>query len=161
MNVGKTKIIRISRDLSTVQIMINQKQLENVEYFKYFSGKITNHARCTHKIKSTIPMAKVAFSNEQNLFTRKLKLIFRKRLLKCYIRNIALYDAETWDTSGSDHKYLEFFQMLSWRRIEKIGWMARVKYEVLPTLKRKETSYIQLKERKLIGLVISCVGTVF
>jgi hypothetical protein len=64
MNVGKTKIIRISRELSTVQIMINQKQLENVEYFKYFCGKITNHARCTPKIKSTIAMAKVAFRNE-------------------------------------------------------------------------------------------------
>jgi hypothetical protein len=34
MNVEKTKVIRISRQPSTVQIMIDEKQLENVEYFK-------------------------------------------------------------------------------------------------------------------------------
>jgi len=35
MNVGKTKVMRISRPLSPVKIMINQKPLENVESFKY------------------------------------------------------------------------------------------------------------------------------
>ena len=35
MNVEKTKVMRISRQPSPVKIMINQKQLENVESFKY------------------------------------------------------------------------------------------------------------------------------
>jgi len=35
MNVGKTKVMRISRQLSPVKIMVEQKQLENVESFKY------------------------------------------------------------------------------------------------------------------------------
>jgi hypothetical protein len=34
MNVVKTKVMGISRQSSPVKIMINQKQLENVEYFK-------------------------------------------------------------------------------------------------------------------------------
>jgi len=34
MNVEKTKVMRISRQPSTVTIMIEQKQLENVECFK-------------------------------------------------------------------------------------------------------------------------------
>jgi len=34
MNVEKTKLRSISRQPSTVKIMINQKQLENVESFK-------------------------------------------------------------------------------------------------------------------------------
>jgi hypothetical protein len=33
MNVEKTKVMRISRRPSPVTIMIDQKQLENVEYF--------------------------------------------------------------------------------------------------------------------------------
>ena len=36
MNVEKTKVTRISRQLSSVTIMIKQKQLENVECFKYW-----------------------------------------------------------------------------------------------------------------------------
>jgi hypothetical protein len=35
MNVEKTKVMRISRLLFPVKIMIDQKQLENVECFKY------------------------------------------------------------------------------------------------------------------------------
>ena len=35
MNVEKTKVMRISRQPSPVNIMINQKQLENVESFKF------------------------------------------------------------------------------------------------------------------------------
>ena len=35
MNAEKTKIMRISRRLFPVKIMTDQKQLENVEFFKY------------------------------------------------------------------------------------------------------------------------------
>jgi hypothetical protein len=34
INVGKTKVVRISRQPSPVTIIIDQKQLENVECFK-------------------------------------------------------------------------------------------------------------------------------
>jgi hypothetical protein len=38
--------------------MIDQKQVKNMEYFKYMGSIITNDARCTNKIKSRIAMAK-------------------------------------------------------------------------------------------------------
>jgi hypothetical protein len=41
MNVEKTKIKRISGQPSPVQIMIDQKQPENVEYFNYLGSMIT------------------------------------------------------------------------------------------------------------------------
>lgn len=39
INVEKTTVMRTSRKLTQLQIMINPKQLENVSYFKYFSSK--------------------------------------------------------------------------------------------------------------------------
>ena len=42
MNVEKTKVMRISRQQSPATNMIDQKQLENVEYFKYLSSMLTN-----------------------------------------------------------------------------------------------------------------------
>jgi len=38
--------------------MIDQKQVENVEYFIYLGSTITNDARCTNGIKSRIVTAK-------------------------------------------------------------------------------------------------------
>ena len=61
MNVEKTKVLRISRESPPVQIMINQKQLVNVEYFNYL-GSMTNDAGCSREIKSRIAMAKTAFN---------------------------------------------------------------------------------------------------
>jgi hypothetical protein len=66
--------MRISRQPSPMKIMIDQKQLENVEYFNYLGSMITSDARCTHEIKSRIAMAKAAFNKKKNLFTRKLDL---------------------------------------------------------------------------------------
>jgi len=64
MNVEKTKLMRISRQPSPVTIMIYQKQLENVECFKYLGSFLTNDGRCTCEIKSRIAMAKAAFNKK-------------------------------------------------------------------------------------------------
>ena len=41
MNVEKAKVMRISRQPFPVKIMIDQKQLENVESFKYLGSMLT------------------------------------------------------------------------------------------------------------------------
>ena len=94
MNVEKTKLMRISRQPSPVTNMIDQKQLENVECFKYLGSLLTNDGRSTREIKSRIAIAKAAFS-KKTLFTSKLDLNLRKKLIKCYIWSMTLYGAET------------------------------------------------------------------
>jgi hypothetical protein len=59
INVEKSKMLRISRSTSPIQIMIDQKQTENVEYFNYYGSMITNDARCAREIKSSIARADV------------------------------------------------------------------------------------------------------
>ena len=41
-------------------------------------------------------MAKAAFNKKKNLFTSKLDLNLRKKLVKCYVWSMALCGAETW-----------------------------------------------------------------
>jgi hypothetical protein len=55
---------------------------------------LTDDGRCTCEIKSRIAMAKAAFNKKKNLLTSKLDLNLRKKLVKCYIWNMALYGAE-------------------------------------------------------------------
>ena len=95
MNVEKTKLMRISRQPFPVKIMIDQKQIENVESFKYLGSILTNDGRCMCEIKSRIAMAKAAFNKKWALFTSTLYLKLRKDLVKCYIWSIALYGPET------------------------------------------------------------------
>jgi hypothetical protein len=47
MNVEKTKVMRILRQPFPVKLMIDQKQLENVESFKYLGSILTKDGRCT------------------------------------------------------------------------------------------------------------------
>jgi hypothetical protein len=119
--VEKTKVKRISRQPSPMKIMIDQKQLENVEYLNYLGSMITNDAKCTREIKSRVAMAKAAFNKKKNLFTSELDLNLRKKLVKCYIWSIALYGAEMWTLRKIDQQYLESFEMWCWRRIDKIN----------------------------------------
>jgi len=111
MNVEKTKVMRISRQPSPVTIMIDQKQLENVECFKYLGSILTNDGRCTCKIKSRFAIAKAAFNKKKNLFTNTMDLNFRKGLVKRYSWSMALYGAETWTLRAADQKHLESDEM--------------------------------------------------
>jgi hypothetical protein len=52
---------------------------------------LTNDRRCTCEIKSRVAMSKAAFSKKKILFTSKLDLNLRKKLIKCYIWSMALY----------------------------------------------------------------------
>jgi len=73
-------------------------------------------------------MVKAAFNKKRVLFTSTLDLKLRKKLLKRYIWNIALYGAEIWTLRAVDQKHLEIFEMWCWRRME-ISWTDHVKNE--------------------------------
>jgi len=101
--------------------MIDQKQLRNVECFKYLGSMLTNDGRCTCEIKYRIAMANAAFNKKKNLFTSTLDLNLRKKLIKCYIWSMAFYGAETCTLWAADQKHLESFEMWCLRRMEKIS----------------------------------------
>ena len=65
-------------------------------------------------------MAKAAFSSKKNLFTSRLDLNLRKKLVKCCIWSIPVYGAETWKLRKVDQKYLEVLKCGAaegWRRL--------------------------------------------
>jgi hypothetical protein len=55
---------------------------------------LTNYGRCTCEIKSCTAKAKAVFNKKRVIFTNKMDLELRKKLVKCYIWSIALYGAE-------------------------------------------------------------------
>jgi hypothetical protein len=71
------------------------KQLEDVEYLNCVRSKITNDARCTREIKSSIAVAKASFNKKKTFFISQMDLHVRKKQVTCYIwKSIALGGAE-------------------------------------------------------------------
>jgi len=75
--------MKISRQPFPVKTMIDQKQLENAESFKYLGSILPNDGKCTCEIKCRIVMAKAAFNKKRTLFTSTLDLELKKKLVKC------------------------------------------------------------------------------
>jgi len=72
-------------------------------------------------MKSRMAMARAAFNNKKKtLFTSKLDLNLRKKLVKFYIWGMALYGAKTWTLRAADQKYLGGFEMWCWRRMDQL-----------------------------------------
>jgi hypothetical protein len=110
---------------------------------------ITNDARCTREIKSRIVMAIASFNKKKTLFTSKLDLNLRKKLVKCYIWSRALCGAETRTLRKVDQKYLESFEMWCWKRMEQIIWTDRVRNEeVLHRVMEERNILYTIKRRK-------------
>jgi hypothetical protein len=57
----------ILRQPFPIQIMIDQRQPENVNCFSYLGSVITDDARCTREIKSRVATAKAAFNKKKTL----------------------------------------------------------------------------------------------
>jgi hypothetical protein len=94
-------------------------------------------------------MAKAAFNKKRVLFTGTLGLELRKKLVKCYIWNTALYGADTWPLRAVYRKPLESVEMWCWRRMEKIRWTDRVRNEeVLLRVKEQRNILHELSKRK-------------
>jgi hypothetical protein len=107
-------------------------------------------------------MAKDVFSKKNTLFTSICYLILRKKLVKYYIWSMTLYGAETGTLRAADQKYLESFEMWCGRRIGKISWTDHVRSEeVLFRVNKQKNILHEIKDGRLIGLVISYVETAF
>ena len=106
------KVRRISLQPATVQIIVDQKEVENVDYCSYLDSLVTNDARCTCAIKCRIAMVKATLNKKKALFTSNLL----KKLQKCYIGKIAVYGVETRTHRKVDQTYLESFEVWYWRR---------------------------------------------
>jgi len=49
-------------------------------------------------------MGKKVFKEKKKLFTGKMNLELKKRIMKCLVWNVALYAAEMWTLTQSDRR---------------------------------------------------------
>ena len=101
-------------------------------------------------------MAKAAFNKKRTLFTSRLDLDLKKKLVKCYVWSIALYGAETWTLRAVDQKHLKSFEIWCWRRMEKISWTDHVRNENVRVKEQRNILHeIRKRKAKWIGHILS------
>jgi len=89
-----------------------------VSQLRYLGSLISEDGYCTKEIWSRIEIAKKIFMEKKKLFTGKLNLELKKRIMKCLVWS-ALYAAET--LTQTDRRRLKAFEMWIWRQMEKIS----------------------------------------
>ena len=77
-NECRNKLKGVSRKPSPVQIVLDQTQLEGVEYFNSFGSMMTDVARCTGLIKRAIAVAKAAFNKKKAFCSNNWNKIYIK-----------------------------------------------------------------------------------
>jgi len=82
------------------------------------------------KLRPSFPWKKEAFGDNKNLFTSKLDLNSRNKIVKCYMWNIAVHGTAARTLRKVGQIFLENFEKSSWRRMEKNIWTDRVRKEV-------------------------------
>jgi len=87
---------------------------------------MSENGYCTKEIRRRIEMAKKVFMQKKKLFTGKMNLELKQRIMKRLFWSVALYVAETWTLTQTDRRRLEAFEMWIWRRMEKISWLDKV-----------------------------------
>jgi len=81
----RTEVLRIKWQSFTARHIINQKQPDREEVFKYLCILVSNDARCKCEIKSRIVMSKATFKKNKP----KLQLLEEKTVMY-YIWSITL-----------------------------------------------------------------------
>ena len=100
------------------------------------------------KLNPGLPWQKL-HSARRTLFTSKLDLNLRKKLVNRYIWSVALYGAETWTLQAAGQKYLGSFEMWCLRRMEKISWTDHVRNEeVLLRVNGQRNVLHEIRKRK-------------
>ena len=118
INFGKTKILKMSREGGDGSLVINDKEIEEVEEFKYLGTTVTNKNDMKTEILIRITAAnRCYFSLISIMKKRSVSKKTKLRLYNTIIRPVVLYACETWSMTKEIEHRLMVFENTILRRI--------------------------------------------
>ena len=86
INVKKTKVMIVSKKAGKkLKIVIDGKEVEQVDKFKYLGSMLTEDLKAMMDIKVRVAMTKEAFSKRREILVRKMSKKTKKRIVKCLV----------------------------------------------------------------------------
>ena len=62
INTDKSQVLRVSESNESLQIKVNNRELKEVDHFKYLASVLTRDGYCTREIKMKNVIGKEAFN---------------------------------------------------------------------------------------------------
>ena len=149
INMGKTKVMCVTREPKVLHLKIENEKLEQVKSFVYLGATISEDGTTLKEVKTRIAIAKSKMKENREIMTSNLSIDLKSRLIKTLIWSIATYGAETWTLNQETIRRIESFEMWCWRRMLKVKWTEKkTNAEVLKEAHVERSLLTSIKKRK-------------
>ena len=123
LNVQKTKIMA-SGPITSGQI--DRKTVEAVSEFIFGGSKITADGDCSHEIKRHLLFGRKVMTNlDSILHSRDISLPTKVHVVKAIVFPVVMYVCECWTIKKAECQRINSFELLCWRRLLRVTWIAR------------------------------------
>ena len=121
LNIQKTKI------MASVPITLRQidgESMETVTDIILGGSEITAVGDCSHEIKRHLLLGRKTMTKLDSI-SRDTTLPTKVCLVKAMVFPVVMYGCESWTTKEAEHRRIDAFELLCWRRLWKVPWTAR------------------------------------
>ena len=123
LNIQKTKIMASG---PTTSWEIDGETVEIVPDFIFLGSKITADGACSHEIKRHLLLGrKVTINLDSILKGRDITLPTKVHVVKAMVFPVVMYGCESWTVKKAEHRRIDAFEVLRWRRLLRVLWTAR------------------------------------
>ena len=123
LNIQKTKIMA-SGPITSWQI--DGETMETVTDFIFFGSKVTAEGDCSHEIKRCLLLGRKVMTNLESIFkSRDITLTTKVHLVKAMVFPVVMYEWENWTITKAQCWRIDAFELLCWRRLLRVPWIAR------------------------------------
>ena len=91
-----------------------------------FWGAPKSDGDCSHEIKRCLLLGRKAKTNQVSIFkSRDITLPTKLCLVKAMVFPVVMYGCESWTVKKAEHRRIDAFELLCWRRLLRVPWTAR------------------------------------
>ena len=100
---------------------IDGETMETVTEFISLGPKITADGDCSHEIKRHLLLERKAMTNLDNILkSRDITFPANVHLVKAMFFLVVMYVCESWTLKKIEHRRIDAFQLLYWRRLLRV-----------------------------------------
>ena len=123
LNIQKTKIMESGLITSW---QIDATNVETVSDLIFLDSKINVDGDCCHEIKRCLLLGRKAITNlDRKLKSTDITLLRKVHIVKSMVFPVVMYGCESWTIKKAEHRIIDVFELLCWRRFLRVPWTAR------------------------------------
>ena len=99
--------------------------METVTDFIFLDSKITADGNYKHEIKRHLVFGRKAMTNPDSILKSKdITLQTKVHIAKAMVFPVVTYGCESWTIKKAEHQRIDAFELLCWRRLLRVLWIA-------------------------------------